>query len=677
MLYFPRPRVRGAPDGATTSGHEEAQVMSTILAAIVLIVTAAPTAEQPDNSWVRRLASPPLVDDGVCPRLSYESSLAYDTRRRVFVMWGGHEMRTDSPQQDDTWIYDPAANRWHKALTDRAPVGSCCVRDSAYDESAGAVVQFEGHHGNHGWQLRREMPARLSAPWLFDADTEQWTPMRPVRAPKTRPYKGLVYDSKHQATILFSGEGASNDTWAYDAWTNTWTDMHPTPAPPRRLAPGFAFHRDAGLAVLFGSSSYQNLNDTWTYDLAANRWTPLDTKNPPPKGGSPILVYDSVNRTLVAFYGRKKEPPRVFEFDLAARTWTERPQQEPAPLYDDFVVAFSPRDNLFLVGPGHDSWETGHATVRETWTYRLRRAQEEGGGRVRPQRLPAPANLRLKTARDAVTLDWDPVPGAVTYIILRGEGEVPWRVRFERTGTTPMAECTFRDPLIAPGRIYYYAVLALDDRGRESERSRFVRTQPRVPMGVVAAVLSEDEVRLTWPRPPDPSVVGYVIDRAACASRTEQGTFARLTTRPIAGPTFTDRVSLKADAAGRRPLYAYVLRAVDARGIESGPSSMVFTTPSDPARPTVTEREDGQVVLNWKPNPEPVKGYLIWRMDSARDRGRLITPEPVTGTTYTDASVKGAAMRRYWLVAVDTLGQSGIPGSPAWAFRQSTAMPLD
>jgi len=629
--------------------------------------------EQADNTWVLRRSSPPLVDDGVAPRISYESSLAYDARRRVFVMWGGHGMRTDSPQLDETWLYDLHANRWRKVATDRAPVGSCCVRDSAYDEANGVVVQFEGHHGNHGWQLRRGMASRRSAPWVFDTGTEQWTPMRPIRAPRVRPYKGFTYDSTHQVVLLFAGEGRPNDTWVYDAWTNTWTEMRPKPVPARRLAHGFAFHRAAGRAVLFGSSGYQDYNDTWTYDLAANRWMRMHPKTPPPKGGGPVMAYDSLNGRMVAFYGEAgSRGVRVFEYDLESNTWTELRQRGPRPRYRDFAVAYSPDHNLFVMGPGHASWNTGAPTTRQTWTYRLRTPT------TRPSGPEAPAGVRLDVKPGAITVRWNRSPGAATYVVLRGEGAAPWRVNLARYANARMNEGGMTDHFVKPGRIYYYAVIAFDEEGRVSPRSRFVRSQPRVPTGVVASVVSEDEVRLTWPKHPSPSVVGYAVHRALCESRRKVGTFVRLNADVVNGTSFVDRVSLKTGAEGKRPLYAYVVRAVDCRGIESGPSPMVFTMPSDPARPRVTEHDDGRVTLAWKSNPEQgLKGYLIWRLDSARDRGTIITPEPIPGTTYTDAAVKGNKMRRHYLVAVDALGQRGIPSSPAWAFRESTAMPLD
>jgi hypothetical protein len=46
-----------------------------------------------------------------------------------------------------------------------------------------------------------------------------------------------------------------------------------------------------------------------------------------------------------------------------------------------------------------------------------------------------------------------------------------------------------------------------------------------------------------------------------------------------------------------------------------------------------------------------------------------LTAEPVAGLTYTDAEATRET-KRYWVVAVDALGQEGFPSAPAWHYRQ-------
>lgn len=46
-----------------------------------------------------------------------------------------------------------------------------------------------------------------------------------------------------------------------------------------------------------------------------------------------------------------------------------------------------------------------------------------------------------------------------------------------------------------------------------------------------------------------------------------------------------------------------------------------------------------------------------------------LTPEPQTDTTFSD-NTAGTKTRRYYIVAVDALGQEGFPSSPVWFQRE-------
>jgi hypothetical protein len=46
-----------------------------------------------------------------------------------------------------------------------------------------------------------------------------------------------------------------------------------------------------------------------------------------------------------------------------------------------------------------------------------------------------------------------------------------------------------------------------------------------------------------------------------------------------------------------------------------------------------------------------------------------LTADPVNKPAYTDAGA-GKGTRRYYIVAVDTLGQEGYPSAPTWHYRE-------
>jgi hypothetical protein len=172
------------------------------------------------------------------------------------------------------------------------------------------------------------------------------------------------------------------------------------------------------------------------------------------------------------------------------------------------------------------------------------------------------------------------------------------------------------------------------------------------------------------------------------------GPFQRLTTEPLKTTSFVDTTinlneahAIDGEPSFDRPLhaehldesgreyrkavFAYRVRSVDDAGKESGPSSAWFTIPSSPQQ--VFSREDGTTCqLKWAANSEKgIAGYRVYRMDGRFDKEPVsrLTPKPLTATSFQDETA-GKQARRYYIVAVDALGQEGFPSSPVWFQRE-------
>jgi hypothetical protein len=233
---------------------------------------------------------------------------------------------------------------------------------------------------------------------------------------------------------------------------------------------------------------------------------------------------------------------------------------------------------------------------------------------------------------------------------------------------------------------------------------------------IVVSVLSPNRAELSW-RARDNDAVGYVIERAPVEVLTEDqlkrlkkqtpplpepsvgaiqriGQFQRLTLSPIKRTTFSDTsVDLakpvaidgepiyqhtfnaeQYDANGkpyRLAVYAYRVRAVNALGVESGPSPACFTIPSAPQ--WFFAKEEGTAChLKRVANPEKaLKGYRVYRMDGRYDTAQIprLTAEPIVAMNYVDPTASRTT-RRYHVVAVDALGQEGFPSAPVWFERE-------
>ncbi len=352
---------------------------------------------------------------------------------------------------------------------------------------------------------------------------------------------------------------------------------------------------------------------------------------------------------------------------------------------------------------------------QQIWTYRYAAAPKEDAP------LP-PSAVRVTTAARGATVSWErsPSEGVTGYAIYRGTGAKPWLVEYQRIGKVSSETSRFEDHDLKAGIVYFYCVRTLTKDGKESRDSTKARTQPRVIEDVAVSVLSPTEVRLSWLASAGRDVVGYHVERGPVEVFSDDevlrlkkdtppladpsvgaikaiGSFTRLTDRPLKEPAFCD-TSLdlrKSNSAVEKPLFAhrftadrldakskpvryavfaYRVYALNALGVESGPSAYFLTIPSAPQ--WLFAREEAEKChLKWTANPEQkLQGYRVYRMEGPKLNGpgqkvTRLTADPFKEQRFADM-VAGKDTRRYWVVAVDALGQEGIPSAPAWHYRQ-------
>jgi hypothetical protein len=165
------------------------------------------------------------------------------------------------------------------------------------------------------------------------------------------------------------------------------------------------------------------------------------------------------------------------------------------------------------------------------------------------------------------------------------------------------------------------------------------------------------------PEYPEPVVVG-VSDITG---------IRRLNDEPLSDPGYLDSAL---DLRNRGPqsgdyrwaVFAYVLRAVNRLGTESGPSPYALTIPSEP-RGVLLREEDDTAEIRWDPAPEEsVVGYHVYKLGKSHWEILRVTDEPVGEPRFRHEA--GPRTTRYWIVAVDRLGQQGAPSTPVW-YRHS------
>jgi hypothetical protein len=694
----------------------------------VLAVIAASVV--PCHTWPQDLALPrgqwlklsPLPDGAASPRLGYEGDCRWDPFRRVLVRYGGHNQGGGGEQHSELWLFHLDTKRWELREPNLSPPGVCCEQQNVFDPRAARYLRFPSFSGSHGWQWFREIWLNDSAVWDYDAATNLWRNRRPLPAPELRPLRCAAWDAEHEVVVVFGGEGSREGTLVYDPYTNEWTRMRPPEEPEPRSGGSMAYDSERRRHLLFGSQ-FSDDPHLWAYDLRANRWQDLAPPAlPPTDRNDAVIAFDPARGLLLALViiseGKDDESRQhrveTWVYDGGVNAW-RREDAQPGP------DPAGNRTRNLLHAPELDAFllENCPSKPREqqVWAYRPAAAT-----RAPPFAPPAAPGL-LADAR-GLRLRWDAAGEKVRgWRIYRGVGARPWEAKLEPAATLARELTEWRDESLPRGAAVFYALAALhgpsdsDGAERESSRSGLARSQPRVVEDLHVAACSTRRVELRWRASGEPDVAGWNVERAPVEVWSEDqllrlkrklaplsepsvgairrvGAFRRLNGALLTEPRHDDaEVDLAAAAAaGPKPLferrwaaedldsggkpcrfavYAYRVRAVNAFGVEGGPSPAVLTIPAAPQ--WVFAREDGERChLKWQaPEGSAIAGYRVYRMDGRWDKDPIqrLTPDPIAELAFTDSQA-GSATRRYYVVAVDALGQEGHPSAPVWHRRE-------
>jgi len=244
------------------------------------------------GAWTKITTSGDVPD----PHAYY--SVVYDSDTSRIIRFGGSDAVGDAPL-DGTWAYDPAAATWTE-LHPQGDVPPARIHHAmVYDSSSGKVILF----GGIGLQTLQA----LDDTWAYDPAANKWTRLQPQgEQPPARAWHTMVYDPVGHKVILFGGSalgsnGPLDDTWAYDPAVNTWTRLHPSGGQPMARAwPAMVYDPVDRRMMLFGGVGLDGyLRDAWAYDPAANTWTKLAGNGSTPHGGAPITTTSTAFTTTV------------------------------------------------------------------------------------------------------------------------------------------------------------------------------------------------------------------------------------------------------------------------------------------------------------------------------------------------------------------------------------------
>lgn len=620
-----------------------------------------------------------------------------------------------------TFDFDTGA--WQQRFPNVSPPGVCCIDGAnTFDVANRRFVRFPGASLGHGYQWSRGVKLKASNVWLYDPAANHWTNMRPAPYRPFLANEGLgslnataTYDPVHELSLSFGGQassGGTNNLFAYDAYANRLYRLKAANAPSPRDGMGLAYDAKNDCLVLFGSQ-YGNDEKTWIYRYKSEKWESHDLDPHPPGRKDkltystiPKMAYDAANGiVLCVTWDTTTNEHQTWAFDAAKLAWTKMsPKVEADPSMSrsrnlDYIA----KHNVFVL---ETSSKAGKGKEPEIWTYRYRQATKK----------PAtPYGLGVTTQENAATLSWYPVSIGgefKEFHVFRARADETWKAKFEKIATHSGFNFDGGHPIritdkgLEAGKVYFYQVKAIARDGSVIASSFRGRTQPPVDVEPVVSVLAADKIKVTWQPsrgqvpifvPGGDDIAGYNVYRGLVTMRAvktgeqtawrdndpdyaepmpvevrEIADIRKLNDKLLTGTSFTDSdVNLLKKDAGpseyKHQVYAYIVKSVNRLGTESGPSPYALTIPSAPQ--FVFNREKGDMAqLKWAPaREENIAGFHVYKLGKGVWQIVRVTDQPVKGTTFEHQGGKNTT--RYWITAVDALGQEGEPSSPVWHQR--------
>lgn len=612
-------------------------ILQTWFAVVVVAVAVSGSAadgppslvSQPSNVWIKRS---PLRGGPASPRMGYEGACVWDSRHRLLVRYGGHNQGGGGEQGAEVWTFDPRTAKWTLKEPNTSPPGVCCNKQNVYDPTIGRYIRLPKFSGNHGWQWWRELYLNDSSIWTYDLAANRWRNLRPLPAPRLAPYRCASWDSDRRVVVVFGGEGSREGTVIYDPWRNEWRRPRPAVEPAPRSGGSMAYDAARKLHVLFGSQ-FSDDRHTWTYDVARNRWRDMKPPvMPPTNRNDPELTYNPIHKVVLALVkvttgkgDKSRHKVQTWAYDAGANRWTRmKPAAEPdAGGNRTRNLIFAPELNLAILENC-----TSRPREQQIWTYRY-----------------AAAGERYQPSKSAPRNSPPIVQDAVVSVLGKKRVEVAWK---PPAGAKPAG---------------YHVERAVVEVWTDDQLVRLKKNTPPLVSPTVGAIRRIGAFRRLTTKP---VVATSIVDEGV-----DLGTPTAIEGKPIYDSRLHGEHLDRSGRGYRLAVYAYRVRTIDGDGKVSGPSPPVFTIPSSPQH--VFSREDGTTCrLKWAANLEQrIAGYRVYRMDGRWRKVPVsrLTAEPRKVTTFADKTA-GKATRRYYIVAVDALGQEGFPSAPVWFQRE-------
>lgn len=294
-----------------------------------------------------------------------DSSMVYDPRQHVVLLFGGTLLTPEGAQTNETWTWNGTSWQQQHPTISPPPLQGTLV----YDAASQQIILFQTQVQSGG-SVANEM-------WTWNS--ANWHQLQPPALPEVLG-ASLAYDAARGQLLLFGGEtpdtGGQNGQFTNATWLwngTTWQEQHPTTSPSPRTGAALAYDGTQQQMVLYGGITLAGVSsETWTWN--GTSWQQLQNINPPSPRQNALLIYDNATQQMLLFGGINAQgtPPTFSDtWTLRNNGWIKISQSgAPADLYESTTYDDATRTVLVyatLDAPPKDA--PSSAPISQTWIW--------------------------------------------------------------------------------------------------------------------------------------------------------------------------------------------------------------------------------------------------------------------------------------------------------------------
>lgn len=347
-----------------SSGKKQKGLVASLalLLVVLLILAWIGLARQLHAAPKPALATTPALSQVEPPRR--DSSLVYDPRQHVVLLFGGTLLTPEGAQTNETWTWNGSSwQQQHPALSPPPLQGTM-----VYDAASQQILLFQTQVQSGG-SVANEM-------WTWNGTS--WQQLRPPTMPEVLG-ASLAYDAARGQVILFGGATPATDgqngqltntTWLWNG--STWQAQHPATSPSPRTGAALAYDEAQQQIVLYGGITQTGISsETWTWN--GTSWQQVQTLNVPSLRQNALLVYDSATQQMLLFGGINAQgtlPTFSDTWTLQHNGWTKISSSgAPADLYESTTYDATTRTVLVYASLSSPTRSSSSAPSSQTWIW--------------------------------------------------------------------------------------------------------------------------------------------------------------------------------------------------------------------------------------------------------------------------------------------------------------------